>query len=223
MPWFGSLSVRGATVRPSSREFVEVWITLLVERRDAFLRLRRVVKQFQSVEREVTDPPDVVGVRVEGALGERDRGRRPLCQLVGPFLHGSVELRCGNDLVDQAHFARLFGGVAIVQVPHFARLLVADVAREECRAPAGVDRSDLRTDLAELRGVRSDRKVAERREHIAAADGKAVYARNHRLRNVPNQTLQFVNRQPHYAAAVILPLMRRLIASRAESLVSGTG
>src|SRR5258708_37690886 len=207
----------------SGCELVEVRFALLVERCDTFLRLRRVVEQLHGMNGKVADAPDIVRIGIEGTLGERNRGWRPWRQLVGPFLRSGFQLCSRNHLVDQPHLARLFSGVAFVQVPDLPRFLVADVAREEGRAPAGIDGSDLWPNLTELRGVHSDRKVAERREHIAAADGKAVDARNHRLRNVPNQTLQFVNRQPHYAAAVILPLMRGLIASRAESLVSRAG
>src|SRR6202022_780993 len=155
--------------QPSGSELVEVRFALLVERRDTFLRLLRVVEQLHGMKGKVADAPDIVRIGIEGTLGERNRGWRPLCQLVGPFLHSGVQLCSRNHLVDQPHLARLFSGVAFVQVPDLPRFLVADVAREEGRAPAGIDRSDLWTNLTELRGVRSDRKAAERRETVPPA------------------------------------------------------
>src|SRR6202165_2450392 len=152
--------------QPSGCELVGGWFGLLVESCDTFLRLPRGVEQLHGMKGKVADAPDIVRIGIEGTLGERNRGWRPLCQLVGPFLHSGVQLCSRNHLVDQPHLARLFSGVAVVQVPDLPRCLVADVAREEGRAPAGIDRSDLWTNLTEFRGVRSDRKVAERREHI---------------------------------------------------------
>src|ERR1700738_1350509 len=158
--------------QPSGRELVEVRFALLVERRDTFLRFGSVVEQFYGMKGEVADTPDVVGIGIEGPLGERNRGWRPLCQLVCPVLHGRVELRSRNDLVDETHLARLLRGVAIIDEPDFAGFLVADMPRQEGCTPARIDRSDLGTNLAELCGIGRNGEVAERREHVAAADGE---------------------------------------------------
>src|SRR5262249_1473097 len=150
---------------------------------------------------------------------KRDGSRRALRELVGPVLHRGVKLCGRDDLVDQAHLTRLFGGVALVEVPDLTRFLVADMARQEGGAPAGVNRADLGADLPELCGVSRYRQVAKRCEHVTAADRKAVDPCDHRFRYVADQALQFINRQADHTAAVILALMRRLIAARAERLI----
>src|SRR6266851_5963403 len=88
-------------------------------------------------------------------------------------------------------------------------------------APAGVDGADLWPDLSELSGVGGNRQVAERREYISAADGKAVDTRDDGLRNIADQSLKLVDRESDDAAAVILSFMRGLIAAGAERLVAG--
>jgi hypothetical protein len=91
------------------------------------------------------------------------------------------------------------------------------------RAPAGVDRADLGPDLAENRLVRSDGHVAQRGDHVAATDGVALDARDHRLGHVADNAVQFLDRQPRGAAAVVLARMRRLVAARTERAVAGAG
>ena len=86
-----------------------------------------------------------------------------------------------------------------------------------------VDRADLRADLAEFRRVGGDGEVAQRREHIAAADGEAVDAGDDRLRHVADDRLELVDRQADDAAPVVLALMRALVAAGAERLVAGAG
>src|SRR5882724_5751523 len=172
---------------------------------------------------KIADAADVVGVGVEGTLCQRDGRGRPLRELVGPVLDGGVEVGSRNDLVDQSHFAGLFGGVAVVDEPDLARLLVTDVAGQEGGAPAGIDRTDLWADLSELSGVGGNRQIAQRCQNISTPDGKAIDARDDGLRNVPDQPLQLVDRQPYDAAAVILSFVRGLVAARAESLVACTG
>src|SRR3546814_15004491 len=81
-------------------------------------------------------------------------------------------------------YTTLFRSILEIEIPDFAGLLVADMAREEGGTPTRVDRTDLGADLAEFCGVGHDRQVAERREHIAAADRKTVDTRNHGFRNI---------------------------------------
>jgi hypothetical protein len=112
-----------------------------------------------------------------------------------------------HDAVDEAHRQRLRGAVAAAQVPDLARLLLADDAREIGRAEAGIDRADLGPDLAELGLLGGDGQVAERGQHVAAADGETLHAGDHGLGHVADQRLQFLDRQADGAAAVILAVM----------------
>ena len=59
----------------SGGEFVKIRRTFFVERRDAFLRFRRVVEHLHRVEGEVTDAANIIGIRVERPLRQRN-GRR---------------------------------------------------------------------------------------------------------------------------------------------------
>src|SRR5437773_10680930 len=71
--------------------------------------------------------------------------------------------------------------------------------------------------------VRSDGEIAKCREHVAAANRKAVDPGDHRFRHVADQSLDFVDRQSNHATAVILAFMRGLIAAGAECLLARTG
>src|SRR5271170_1780417 len=95
------------------------------------------------------------------------------------------------------------------------------MAREKRGTPARIHRADLRADLAEFGGVGGDREVAERREHVSAADRETIDARDNGLGNVANYRLEFIDRQADDSAPVVLPLVRALVAAGAERLVPG--
>ncbi|MNC17688.1 hypothetical protein D3C75_655770 [compost metagenome] len=58
---------------------------------------------------------------------------------------------------------------------------------------------------------------------MAAADGEAVDAGDHRLGYGADQALQFLDRQADQAAAVVLAGVGALVATGAERLVAGAG
>ena len=166
---------------------------------------------------------DHLGVHVEGLLGQRDGSRALLDDLVAPLAHLGVELVLRHHGVDQAHLERLLGGVAAAQVPDFTRLLLAHDTGQQGGAEAGVNRTDARTGLAELRVLRSDRQIANRDQHVAAADGKAIDARDHRLVAIADRALHFLDRQSDDTAAAVAAVLRALVAAGAERLVAGAG
>ena len=61
----------------------------------------------------------------------------------------------------------------------------------------------------------------KRRQNVAAADGKALHARDHGLGHVADQRLQFVDRQADGAAALVGALVRALVGAGAERAVAG--
>src|SRR3546814_15788569 len=95
--------------------------------------------------------------------------------------------------------------------------------REQRRAPTAVERTDLGADLAQLGGIGGDAEIAQGGKDMAAADRIAVDARENRFRNVANERLKFVDRQDDDAAAIILPLVGRLVAAGEEILVTRPG
>ena len=125
--------------------------------------------------------------------------------------------------VDQAHVVGLLRAVAPAQVPDLARPLLADEAREIGGAEAGIDRPDLGADLPEHRLLGRDGQVAQRRQHVAAADGEALHARDHRLGHVADQRLHLVDRQADRAAAAVAALVRALVGAGAERSVPRAG
>src|SRR5258707_3244696 len=171
---------------------------------------------------QVADTANVVGIGIERPLCQSNRRRRSLRKLVGPILDSGIQLRRGHDFIHKAHLTRLFGGVAVVNEPDLARLLVADVARQEGSTPASIDRADLRSDLTKLSSVGSNGKIAKGGKHVSSADSKSIDARNDGLGNVADKALQFVNWQSDDAAAVILSFVRGLVPASAESLVART-
>ena len=128
-----------------------------------------------------------------------------------------------NGDIGEPHFDRLCRAVASIEVPDLARLLLADHASEISCSESGIDRPDLRPDLTELRLVGRNRQVANRRKHVAAADRKPVDPGNDRLGHIANDALELVDGKSDRTAAVILPVMRALIAPGAERLVAGAG
>jgi hypothetical protein len=125
--------------------------------------------------------------------------------------------------VGQAHLQRVGGAVAAAQVPDLARLLLAHHGGQVGRAPAGVDRADLGADLAEHGLLGRDGQVAQRGQHVAAADGKALHPRDHGLGHVADGAVQFFHRQAHGAAAVVVAAVGGLVATGAEGAVAGAG
>src|SRR5206468_10607391 len=139
-----------------SDELLEVGLAAFVERFDAFLRFVRLVVVLDGLDAEEADAADVFGVGVERALGDRQRGRAHLVDLLAPLVDFGVELVVRHDLVDEAHLLGLGGAVLAAQEPDLARLLLANDARQVGRAPARIDRADLRADLAEGRLLGGD-------------------------------------------------------------------
>ena len=127
--------------------------------------------------------------------------------------------------VDQAHAQCLLRAVAAAQVPDFARFLFADHAREQRGAEARIDRTHFRSHLSELRLVRGDGQIADRHQHIAAADGVAVDAGDNRFGNIADDALHFLYRQPDRTAPAVAAVfcVRGLVAAGAERLVAGSG
>ena len=90
---------------------------------------------------------------------------------------------------------------------------------------SGVERTDARAVLAELRGVGGDGEVAEHVQDVAAADGEAVDGGDDRLGHVADDPVQRLDleqtarRRPVVAGLHAL----LLITAGAERLVAGPG
>lgn len=138
---------------------------------------------------------------------------------VAPFLHFGIE-RFMRHGVDQLHRERLRRRIAAAQIPNLARLLFADHAREKRRAVARIDRAHLRPRLREHGLLRRDREVADRAQHIAAADRVALHACDHGLGHVADRVVQLFHRQADGAAAVVLAFVRGLIAAGAKGFLA---
>ncbi len=71
-----------------------------------------------------------------------------------------------------------------------------------------------------------NRHVAQRRQHIAAADGVAPHLRDYRLGHVANDRVQFLDRHADGSARLAVAIgavMIRLIAAGAKRLVASAG
>src|SRR5579872_4123833 len=125
--------------------------------------------------------------------------------------------------IGEAHGDRLLSAVAATQVPDLARPFFSDHAREEGRTVTRIDGAHFGTDLPEDSLFRTDRKIADRGEHIAAADRITLHARNHGFRHIADGRVQFLHGQPYGATPVIIAVVRGLIAACAESAVASAG
>src|SRR5664279_452939 len=83
-----------------SGEFLEVGLAPLVERLHAFFRFVALVVVLDRLDAEEADAADVLRVGVERALGDRQRRRAQLVDLLAPLLDLGVELVVRHDLVD---------------------------------------------------------------------------------------------------------------------------
>src|SRR5437764_2104501 len=207
----------------------EVGAALFEEGGRALLRFLAVVIKRQRLEAQGADAPDIVAIGVKGALRDRDRGGAERQDLAAPRLDFGIKLLGGHDLVDEAHLKRLGGGIAAAQKPDLARPLVADMTREKRGAPAGIDRADARSDLAEDGLLGGDRQVADRRQHVAAADRVALHLGDDRLPALADHAVQFLDRQTNETAAAIALVRlraagaRRIVAARAKGAIPCPG
>ena len=71
-------------------------------------------------------------------------------------------------------------------------------------------------DLAEDRAFAGNGQIAEQRQDVAAADGVALDPGDDRLGYVADNRLHLFQRQADDPAAVVLALVRRLVAAGAE-------
>ena len=125
--------------------------------------------------------------------------------------------------VGQAHGHGLGAAVAAVQVPDLARFLFTHHACQEGGAVAGVHRTHLGADLAELGLVGANGQVADGGQHVAAANRKALHAGNHGLGHVADGGVQLFHGQADGTAAVVVAVVGRLVAAGAESPVASAG
>eukprot|EP01137_Pigoraptor_chileana_P034904 Opistho-2@28154 len=201
----------------------ELGLAPFLQGRDALARLFGVVVQLERVHAQARDAGLVRRVGVEAALGDGQRGGAALADFLGPLLHLGVELLVRHHGVGQAHGHGLGAAVAAVQVPDLARLLLADHAGQEGSAVARVDRAHLRADLAEHGFLGGNGQVADGAQHVAAADGKALHARDDGLGHVADGVVQLFHRQADGAAPVVVAVVGRLVAAGAEGLLAGAG
>src|SRR6267378_3686978 len=155
---------------PSGAELAEVHGALLDEGVAAFHGFVRLIVKPEGGVGELGDPGALLGVDIEGLLGEGE-GRRALLEEGGaPLLRLGPEVLERHHLVHEPHVQRLLRRVLQAQVPDLARLLLAHDAGQVARAVPGVHAPHARTRLPEDSRVRRDREIAEDVQHVAAAD-----------------------------------------------------
>ena len=138
-----------------------------------------------------------------------------------PPRHLGIQLFVRHHDVGQPHLQGLGRRVASARYHISRRLFLADDVGQVRGAETGINRTDLRADLPKDRPLRGDRQVADRGQHIAAADGIALHVRDYGLGHVANQALHLLDRQAHRAVPAISGGLTRLIAAAAKSLVAG--
>src|SRR5439155_1453511 len=125
-------------------EGVEARLALLQVGVAALLRLLVHVGEEGGVAGELLDARQAVGVGVEGCLEQPDGERAHLEDAPAPGDGLLLEAVEGHHLVDEAHPQGLLGVVLLAQEPDLASLLLADLAREQSRPVASIERADLR-------------------------------------------------------------------------------
>src|SRR5712691_9999316 len=196
---------------------------LLAEGAAALLGFLGAVIERHRLEAERAHAPELLGICIERALGDRQRRGAAFLELGAPAVDLLVEPLGRHHRVDQAHVEGFLRAVAPAQIPDFPRALLADQPRQIGGAEAGINRPDLGPDLPEHRLLGGDGQVAQRRQHVAAADRDFLGAGDHRLGHVADERLQLVDRQADGAAAAVAAFMRALVGAGAEGAVAGAG
>jgi len=111
--------------------------------------------QLSALIAQAGGTPEALDVQADVSLGPDP---------AGGFRLTGIKLTVRHHRVDQAHREGFGCRVAPAHIPDLARLLLADDARQIGGAEAGIDRADLRPHLAQLRLVRRDAEVADRRQ-----------------------------------------------------------
>src|SRR5215470_17472386 len=145
---------------PSRAELAEVHGALLDEGVAALHGFVRLVVEAERGVGELGDPRPLLGVDVEGLLGEGEGGRALLEERGAPLLGLGPEVLERDHLVHEPHGEGFLRGVLQAEVPDLARLLLADDAGEIARAVAGIHAPHARPRLPEDRRVRRDREIA---------------------------------------------------------------
>src|SRR5882672_511925 len=214
-------SIPFSPLSSSGAELAEVHGALLDEGVAAFHGFVRLIVKPEGGVGELGDPGALLGVDIEGLLGEGE-GRRALLEEGGtPLLRLGAEVLERHHLVHEPHVERLLRRVLQAQVPDLARLLLAHDAGQIARAVPGVHAPHARTRLAEDGRVRRDREIAEDVQDVAAADGEAVDHGDDGLGNVADRAVKGFHVHGSLVLRVApLPALL-LIAARAEGLVAG--
>src|SRR4051794_4712662 len=222
--------IRTGPALRSPRELREVGAALLDVGVAALLGLVAHVEEQRRVAGELLDAGEPVVGGVERRLQHPQGERREREHLAAPLDGLLLEALERHDRVDEAPVERRLRVVLAAEEPHLHRALAADLAGEQARAEAAVERADLRAGLPEPRVVRRDRQVAADVEHVAAADRVPGDHRHDRLRAAAHLDLQVEDVQPPDAllgdrvvADVAVVATDALVAAGAERLVALAG
>src|SRR3989338_507568 len=166
----------------------------------------------------------MVGVGVERVLEKARRRRAPLEQLFGPGHPLLPEPLRRDHGIDQTHLQGLLGRVLATQIPDLPRLFLSDDWGQIDGAESAVEAAELGPDMAEDRARRGDGQVAQHMKDMPSAYGVSIDHGDHRLGDLPDQTVKMRNLQPRGAGLVFIPAFspQRYISSGAEVSV-GSG
>src|SRR3954453_5192836 len=81
----------------------------------------------------------------------------------------------GNDFVDQAERQRLVGSHLRISKPNLFRLLLADYVLKVPSTIASVEGAHHRANLSKDRALLCDGAITQHLQHVAPADGEAIY------------------------------------------------
>src|SRR5664279_1361174 len=177
----------------SAIELSELGLALLAIRPAALFRLFGVVVETERLHAHAGDAADRFRIGIERALSESECRRTALEQFLTPAINLGVEFVVRNGDVREPHLKGLRCRVTAAKIPHLPSLLLADHAPKIGGAKSRIDGTDFRPDLTELCPLRSDRQIANRSKHVAAANCKAVDPGDDGFRHIANKRLELVD------------------------------
>mmetsp|Transcript_29767 Transcript_29767/g.74729 ORF Transcript_29767/g.74729 Transcript_29767/m.74729 type:complete len:289 (-) Transcript_29767:276-1142(-) len=209
---------REVAVSREALELGEVGAALLQVRAPPLVALLALVEQHRRVAAHDLQPRGAVVRRVDGRLGEPQRGGAVARHLAAPHQRLGLQLPQRHHLVHQPHRLRLLRVVEARGEPHLLGALGPHEARHLRAAVARVEAAHLGARLPKHCVVRGDGEVAHHVQDVAAAHGVARHHGHHGLGQPPDLHLEVQHVEARHAVlADVAPAPTdALVAAAAE-------
>ena len=143
-----------------------------------------------------------IGISIEGSFETSNRRWAVLEDFTGPVQPFVLQLRKGNNRIDQPHLQSLLGVVTTAKKPDFTGFALADQPGQMRAAKAAIKTANSRAGLPKYGIVSRNAQITKQVEHLSAANGVASDQGNDHLGQAADQSLQVKNIEPRSAVLI---------------------